>query len=247
MEILPRATAGVGIVLEHRYYGKSIPVSIFFTDNLRWLNNAQSAADSANFLANVKFEGIEEDLTAPNTPWIYYGGSYAGARAAHIKVLYLDLVYGAISSNGVTHPDYLNWEYYKIIRNAAELVCMEHLKRAIQTIDTILAKAQAVPPRGKHMRWAAQRVVQRGRRRTPGWSWWDSQRKREPSREDFWAGIPSVSCSVVLWEAPEAVLSSVGCWVEVSFSMVCLALHWWRAQRRGRRFARWDSEWWIRS
>jgi hypothetical protein len=38
-----------------------------------WLNNAQAAADSANFMANVKFHGIDEDLTAPNTPWIYYG------------------------------------------------------------------------------------------------------------------------------------------------------------------------------
>jgi hypothetical protein len=24
-------------------------------------------------MANVKFNGIDEDLTAPNTPWIYYG------------------------------------------------------------------------------------------------------------------------------------------------------------------------------
>src|SRR5712675_923533 len=24
-------------------------------------------------MRNVKFEGIDEDLTAPNTPWIYYG------------------------------------------------------------------------------------------------------------------------------------------------------------------------------
>lgn len=51
----------------------------------RWLNNAQAAADSANFMTNVKFGGIEDDLTAPSTPWIYYGGSYAGARAAHMK------------------------------------------------------------------------------------------------------------------------------------------------------------------
>lgn len=39
----------------------------------RFLNNDQSAADSANFMRNIKFPGIEEDLTAPNTPWIYYG------------------------------------------------------------------------------------------------------------------------------------------------------------------------------
>lgn len=39
----------------------------------RWLNNDQAAADSANFMATVKFPGIDADLTAPNTPWIYYG------------------------------------------------------------------------------------------------------------------------------------------------------------------------------
>jgi len=26
-------------------------------------------------MRNVKFDGIQEDLTAPNTPWIYYGAS----------------------------------------------------------------------------------------------------------------------------------------------------------------------------
>jgi hypothetical protein len=39
----------------------------------RWLNNEQALEDSANFMRNVKFKGIGEDLTAPNTPWIYYG------------------------------------------------------------------------------------------------------------------------------------------------------------------------------
>ena len=39
----------------------------------RWLTNEQALEDSANFMRNVKFEGIAEDLTAPNTPWIYYG------------------------------------------------------------------------------------------------------------------------------------------------------------------------------
>ncbi|KAJ7758085.1 serine carboxypeptidase S28-domain-containing protein [Mycena maculata] len=138
VEILSRSTGGVGVVLEHRYYGKSIPVANFTTDNLRWLDNAQSAADSANFMANVKFKGVEEDLTAPNTPWIYYGGSYAGARAAHMKILYPDLVYGAIASSGVTHASILNWEYMEIIRNAADPICSGHLENSIKTIDGIL-------------------------------------------------------------------------------------------------------------
>ena len=43
----------------------------------RWLSNEQAAADSANFIDNVTFPGIAADLTAPGTPWIYYGVSPA--------------------------------------------------------------------------------------------------------------------------------------------------------------------------
>ncbi|KAK7022095.1 serine carboxypeptidase S28-domain-containing protein [Favolaschia claudopus] len=146
VDILARHTGGVGVVLEHRYYGQSIPVVNFTTDNLRWLNNDQSAADSANFMANVKFKGIEEDLTAPNTPWIYYGGSYAGARAAHMRVLYPDLVYGAIASSAVTHAAIINWEYMEIIRNAADPVCSRHLENSIKTIDSILSSGRLKQP-----------------------------------------------------------------------------------------------------
>ena len=35
-------------MLEHRYYGKSVPVSSFSTDNLRFLNNEEAEEDSAN-------------------------------------------------------------------------------------------------------------------------------------------------------------------------------------------------------
>ncbi|KAJ7464832.1 serine carboxypeptidase S28-domain-containing protein [Mycena galericulata] len=146
VEILARSTGGVGVVLEHRYYGESIPVPDFTTDNLRWLDNAQSAADSANFMANVKFKGIEENLTAPNTPWIYYGGSYAGARAAHMKILYPDLVYGAIASSAVTHASIINWEYMEIIRNAADPICSQHLQNSIKTVDAILSNGRLKGP-----------------------------------------------------------------------------------------------------
>ncbi|KIP08945.1 hypothetical protein PHLGIDRAFT_29302 [Phlebiopsis gigantea 11061_1 CR5-6] len=139
-DILAKATGGIGVILEHRYYGESIVVQNLTTDSLRFLNNDQSAADSANFMANVKFPGVEEDITAPNTPWIYYGGSYAGARAAHMKILYPELVYGAIASSAVTHASIENWEYMEIIRQAADFKCSQHLENSIQTIDAILLR-----------------------------------------------------------------------------------------------------------
>ncbi|KAH8835052.1 peptidase S28 [Flagelloscypha sp. PMI_526] len=139
VDILARATNGVGVILEHRYYGKSIPVNDFSTDSLRFLNNDQAVADSANFMKNVKLSGIEEDLTAPGTPWIYYGGSYAGARAAHMRILHPDIVYGAIASSAVTHAAIDNWEYMDVIRRAADPLCSAHIEGSIKTIDGLLA------------------------------------------------------------------------------------------------------------
>ncbi|KAJ7597348.1 peptidase S28 [Mycena floridula] len=141
VDILAKATGGIGVVLEHRYYGRSLVKNNLTTDSLRWLTNEQAAADSAKFMSTVKFKGIKEDMTAPNTPWIYYGGSYAGARAAHMKVLYPDLVWGAIASSGVTHASITNWEYMDIIRKGADPVCSNHLQNAIKTIDSLLDHA----------------------------------------------------------------------------------------------------------
>ncbi|CAL1716305.1 unnamed protein product [Somion occarium] len=145
VDILASATNGLGVVLEHRYYGASIPVLNFTTDSLRWLNNEQAAADSANFLRTVKFEGIDEDLTAPGTPWIYYGGSYAGARSAHMRVLYPDVVFGAIASSGVTFASLKDWQYYDIIRQFAPADCIKQVETTIVEVDELLSsdKTQA--------------------------------------------------------------------------------------------------------
>lgn len=65
-----KATNGLGVILEHRYYGKSFPVPDLTTKNLRFLTTEQALAEIDYFAKNVKFEGIDADLTAPNTPWV---------------------------------------------------------------------------------------------------------------------------------------------------------------------------------
>ncbi|TBU56239.1 peptidase S28 [Dichomitus squalens] len=140
IDILANATNGLGIVLEHRYYGKSVPVLNFTTDSLRWLNNEQAAADSANFIDNVTIPGIKGDITAPGTPWIYYGGSYGGARAAHMRVLYPDIVFGSISSSGVTHATVVDWRYFDIIRQYAPQDCVARIVQTVDEVDTLLTR-----------------------------------------------------------------------------------------------------------
>lgn len=94
------ATHGIGVVLEHRYYGQSFPVPDLSTENMRFLTTDQALADQAYFAMNVVFKGLEDkNLTAPNTPYLAYGGSYAGAFVAFLRKLYPDVYWGMYLSN----------------------------------------------------------------------------------------------------------------------------------------------------
>ncbi|WVQ81073.1 hypothetical protein IAT38_003195 [Cryptococcus sp. DSM 104549] len=144
LQILSNATKGLSIVLEHRYYGESVPVSSLSTDNLRFLNNAEALEDSAYFIEHFKPPSSLGILHEPlafhpnNTPWIYYGGSYAGARAAHMRTQYPDLVWGAIASSAVTHAEIDFHNYYRPIMRYGPQPCLSVLEDAVEYIDTIL-------------------------------------------------------------------------------------------------------------
>ena len=109
---------------------------------MRWLNNKQALEDSARFVKEMQFPEADKNganLTAPNSPVIYYGGSYPGARAEHMRVLYPDLIFGAIASSAVVaaieeFPDY----FYPITRGAQQ-DCVQAIQSSIGWIDSILA------------------------------------------------------------------------------------------------------------
>ncbi|KAJ8123549.1 hypothetical protein ONZ43_g536 [Nemania bipapillata] len=136
---LAKATNGVGVILEHRYYGSSIPTKDFSTENLRFLTTDQALADTAYFANNIKFPGLESlDLSPKTTPWIAYGGSYAGAFVALLRKLYPDAYWGAISSSGV--PEAI-WDYYNYFEAAAvygPAACVANTRKFTDIIDKIL-------------------------------------------------------------------------------------------------------------
>lgn len=62
---------------------------------MRFLTTDQALADQAYFANHVVFKGLEQyNLTAPNTAYIAYGGSYAGAFVAFLRKLYPDVFWG---------------------------------------------------------------------------------------------------------------------------------------------------------
>jgi hypothetical protein len=52
---LTQATHGIGVILEHRYYGAFFPTPGISTEDLRFLTTEQALADQAFFSKNIKF------------------------------------------------------------------------------------------------------------------------------------------------------------------------------------------------
>ena len=136
---LAKTYHGIGVILEHRYYGKSFPVENLTTENIRFLSTDQAIADYAYFASHIVFPGLEHlNLTAPRVPWIAYGGSYAGAFVAFLRKLYPDTYWGAVSSSGVTKAIEDYWEYMEPIRQFAPSDCVTSQQTFIDIVDKIL-------------------------------------------------------------------------------------------------------------
>ncbi|KAF1808861.1 hypothetical protein P152DRAFT_452514 [Eremomyces bilateralis CBS 781.70] len=135
---LSKVTGGIGVILEHRYYGESFPVPDLSTENLRFLTTEQALADTAYFAEHVQFPGIEEKVNPPYKPWIAYGGSYAGGFVAILRVLYPDTFWGAIASSGVTAAIYDYWEYHEPIRKYGPKDCIANAVDFVKVIDHVL-------------------------------------------------------------------------------------------------------------
>ncbi|KAK5006858.1 hypothetical protein LTR28_005996, partial [Elasticomyces elasticus] len=137
---LAQATHGIAVVLEHRYYGASWPVPDLSPANMRFLTTAQALADEAYFARHVRFPGLERygDLTSATTAYIGYGGSYAGAFSAFLRVLYPDVFWGAISSSGVVEAIWDYWAYYEPVAEYGPPDCIATQKTLTHVVDNIL-------------------------------------------------------------------------------------------------------------
>ncbi|RHZ73688.1 hypothetical protein CDV55_106664 [Aspergillus turcosus] len=136
---LAKTYHGLGVILEHRYYGQSYPFGNLTTKNIRFLSTEQALADYAYFASNVVFPGLEHlNLTAGAVPWIGYGGSYAGAFVAFLRKVYPEVFFGVVSTSGVTAAIEDYWQYYEPIRQFAPAECVWNMGTFMDIVDTIL-------------------------------------------------------------------------------------------------------------
>lgn len=128
--LLAQQTQGLILVLEHRYYGESMPygnASLQF-EKMKLLTVEQALKDLAYFIMTVEakhLHGVDKN------PWITVGGSYPGAMAAWFRYKYPHLTIGSIASSAVVKAieDFKDFDeqiYLSSMKSSTH--CMESLR-----------------------------------------------------------------------------------------------------------------------
>ncbi|XP_068085071.1 putative serine protease F56F10.1 [Anabrus simplex] len=149
---------GVIMALEHRYYGKSIPLSPFYSEP-RYLSSEQALEDIAYFIQAQKEQ-------YPNSPWIVSGCSYAGNLATWMRQKYPHLVQGAIAGSAplLLKADF--YEYYefvgevlkkkaplchqKLVEASEEFTTLEKTPEGQRKLASMFGIARYYPHKGEH-------------------------------------------------------------------------------------------------
>ncbi|KAJ7671591.1 serine carboxypeptidase S28-domain-containing protein [Mycena polygramma] len=135
------AVGGATIVMEHRYWGASIPFANYSTANMRYFTLENSVQDFAYFAQNVKlpFTNGTKALPPPETAWIVTGGSYPGALAAYVKQTFPDIFYAAYGSSAPVQAISDFYGYFIPVATGAPQNCSADMKAVITHWDSVMA------------------------------------------------------------------------------------------------------------
>ncbi|KAK3936273.1 peptidase S28 [Diplogelasinospora grovesii] len=132
---------GAVIVIEHRYWGESIPFDTLTAETLQYLDVPQSVMDMTYFAKTVplEFDDSNGGANAPNAPWVLIGGSYPGALAAWTQQLDPGTFWAYHATSAVVEAIYDFYPYYDAVTAAIPQNCSNDVKAVIKYVDWIFA------------------------------------------------------------------------------------------------------------
>jgi hypothetical protein len=99
---------------------------------------ATALADNAYFRQHAIFPGVNSTLNGPETPWIMYGGSLAGAQTAFTLKIYNHLFAGGIGSSATTYSTLEYPQWYNPIMKFGPSDCVSRIIDIVDKIDSII-------------------------------------------------------------------------------------------------------------
>ncbi|KAG8976891.1 hypothetical protein FRC05_002828 [Tulasnella sp. 425] len=143
-EMLKRFGAA-GVVLEHRYWGTSLPFGKLTTasENYKFLTVDQAIDDYKYFVENADLpwaRGNGSYNSKPSvTPWVNIGCSYAGQLVTLVQQQHPDLFAAGYATSAPLKADGDFWEYWKPIEAALPKNCSSDLTAAVAYMDKVMS------------------------------------------------------------------------------------------------------------
>jgi serine protease 16 len=131
------------VVLEHRFYGASIPTVDLTTESLALLSSHQAIGDIASFLRNHVAPTF--NISFPKTKVVTFGGSYPGALSAWARLRLPHLITVGVSTSSPVQASYDFTGYNKVVGQSlartsigGSLECLANVRTAFTALDTAL-------------------------------------------------------------------------------------------------------------
>lgn len=137
---------GLILVLEHRYYGQSMPYGkdSLKIENMIHLNSEQALSDLAYFIEQMRH--THSHKITDRTPFITVGGSYPGALSAWFRYKYPHLTIGAIASSAVilAVEDFKDFDEEMYLATALSGdFCVKAVNDSSHKVESLLKSANA--------------------------------------------------------------------------------------------------------
>lgn len=137
---MANATGGAVVILEHRYWGESSPYEELTVRNLQHLTLDNSLKDLTYFAKTfVPPFDPSGGSSADNAPWVFSGGSYAGALAGWLAALEPGTFWAYYGSSGVVEAIGDFWQYFVPVQEATPRNCSADVDKVIKHVDSVLS------------------------------------------------------------------------------------------------------------
>ena len=138
--LMANQTGGAVVILEHRYWGGSSPYANLTVENLQYLTLDNSLKDLTYFAKNFVPPFDDSGASsADNAPWVFAGGSYAGALAGWLAALEPGTFWAYYSSSGVVEAVGDFWQYFAPVQEATPRNCSSDVNAVINYVDLVLS------------------------------------------------------------------------------------------------------------
>ncbi|CAM2732485.1 S28 family serine protease [Legionella worsleiensis] len=123
------------VALEHRYYGESLPLNSYSTQDLRFLSTEIALDDLAYFQRQIS------KMRNWNGTWIAFGGSYPGSLSAYYRLKFPYLVAGSLASSAPVMAKEDFYEYDAHVTQVAGPECAQLMRSVVHKAEEALGDA----------------------------------------------------------------------------------------------------------